>query len=219
MSLTARSRSIPGTLRQEIVIDGKHRLITDEPECIGGEGSAPSPHELLPAALAACISTTLVIYTRQKDWKLDQVTVDIDYDHHATPRTADVAIHLTGDLTPEQLYRLQKVAAACPVHRSLGLGVQVSSQLTAQEYSDPVCDGQAHKARSQPTLPHPTLNEVTFGAHCRGAAARASRAISQNAGPKRLLTRNGSRSRSRSAASAIVSGAFRHGRRQASSSS
>ena len=37
MSLTARSRSIPGTLRQEIVIDGKHRLITDEPECIGGE--------------------------------------------------------------------------------------------------------------------------------------------------------------------------------------
>ena len=66
MSLTARSRSIPGTLRQEIVIDGKHRLITDEPEAVGGEGSAPSPHELLPAALAACISTTLVMYARQK---------------------------------------------------------------------------------------------------------------------------------------------------------
>jgi uncharacterized OsmC-like protein len=57
MSLTARSRSIPGTLRQEIVITANTRLITDEPECIGGEGSAPSTHELLPAALAACIST------------------------------------------------------------------------------------------------------------------------------------------------------------------
>jgi uncharacterized OsmC-like protein len=57
MSLRAKSRSIPGTLRQEIVIDGKHRLITDEPEAVGGEGSAPSPHELLPAALAACVST------------------------------------------------------------------------------------------------------------------------------------------------------------------
>jgi putative redox protein len=136
MSLTARSRSIPGTLRQEIVIDGKHRLITDEPECIGGEGSAPSSHELLPAALAACISTTLVIYARQKDWKLDQVTVDIDYDHHATPRTADVAIHITGDLTAEQLRRLEEVAAACPVHRSLCMGVDLSSEITAQEYTD-----------------------------------------------------------------------------------
>jgi putative redox protein len=136
MNLTARSRSIPGTLRQEIVIDGKHRLITDEPECIGGEGSAPSPHELLPAALAACISTTLVMYARQKDWKLDQVSVEIDYDHRATPRTADVVIHLTGDLTAEQRRRLEKVAAACPVHRSLCMGVEVSSEITAQEYSD-----------------------------------------------------------------------------------
>jgi putative redox protein len=64
MSLKARSRSIPGTLRQEIVIDGKHRLITDEPEAVGGEGSVPSPHELLPAALAASVSTTLVMYAR-----------------------------------------------------------------------------------------------------------------------------------------------------------
>lgn len=136
MSLTARSRSIPGTLRQEIVIDGKHRLITDEPEAVGGEGSAPSPHELLPAALAACVSTTLVMYARQKGWSLAQVTVEIDYDHHATPRTADLAIHITGELTAEQLRRLEKVAAACPVHRSLCVGVEVSSEITAQEYSD-----------------------------------------------------------------------------------
>jgi putative redox protein len=136
MSLNARSRSIPGTLRQEIVIDGKHRLITDEPESVGGEGSAPSPHELLPAALAACVSTTLVMYARQKDWKLGQVTVESEYDHHSTPRTADLAIHFTGDLTAEQLHRLEKVAAACPVHRALCMGVEVSSEITAREYSD-----------------------------------------------------------------------------------
>ena len=53
MSLTATARSIPCTLRQQIVIDGQHRLITDEPESVGGDGSAPSPHELLPAALAS----------------------------------------------------------------------------------------------------------------------------------------------------------------------
>jgi putative redox protein len=153
MSLTARSRSIPGTLRQEIVIDGKHRLITDEPVDIGGEGSAPSPHELLPAALAACISTTLVIYARQKDWNLDQVAVDIDYDHRATPRTAAVAIRITGDLTVEQLRRLEKVAAACPVHRSLCMGVEVSSEMTAQEYSDLfVSNEQTHPEPSRGLL-------------------------------------------------------------------
>ena len=153
MSLTARSRSIPGTLRQEILIDGKHRLITDEPRDIGGEGSAPSPHELLPAALAACISTTLVIYARQKDWDLDEVTVDIDYDHHATPRTADVAIHITGDLTAEQLRRLEKIASACPVHRSLCMGLEVSSQMTAQEYSDLfVPDEQTRSVNSRDLL-------------------------------------------------------------------
>jgi hypothetical protein len=35
--LTATARSIPGTLRQEVVIDGQHRLITDQPERLGGD--------------------------------------------------------------------------------------------------------------------------------------------------------------------------------------
>ena len=92
MSLTATSRSIRTTLRQEILIDGKHRLITDEPESVGGDGSAPAPHELFPAALASCISTTLVMYARTKEWDLGDVTVDVEYDHHATPRTFEIAI-------------------------------------------------------------------------------------------------------------------------------
>ena len=66
MSLSATARSIPGTLRQEVVIDGQHRLITDQPERLGGEGSGPSPHELFPAALAACVTVTLVQYARTK---------------------------------------------------------------------------------------------------------------------------------------------------------
>jgi putative redox protein len=52
------ARSTPGKLRQELVIDGRHRLITDEPRHLGGHADGPAPHELLPAALAACVSTT-----------------------------------------------------------------------------------------------------------------------------------------------------------------
>ena len=123
MSLTATSRAIPGTLRQEIVIDGKHRLITDEPEAVGGEGSAPAPHELFPAALAACVSTTLVMYARTKQWQLGDVQVDVAYDHRSTPRRFEIAIRLDGDLSAEQLARLEKVAAACPVRKAIEIGV------------------------------------------------------------------------------------------------
>ena len=75
MSLTADARSIPGTLRQDVLIDGRHRLTTDEPERLGGEGSAPAPHELFPAALAACVATTLAMYARTKESDLGEVTV------------------------------------------------------------------------------------------------------------------------------------------------
>jgi putative redox protein len=119
MSLSATARSIPGTLRQEVVIDGKHRLITDEPEAVGGDGSAPAPHELLPAALASCISTTLVMYARTKKWDLGEVTVEVDYDKDAAPRRFDVTITLGGALSALQLERLEKIATACPVRRSI----------------------------------------------------------------------------------------------------
>lgn len=123
MSLTATARSIPDTLRQEVVIDGKHRLITDEPERLGGDGSGPAPHELLPAALAACVATTLVMYGRTKEWDLGEVSVAVDYDNRSTPRRAEVAITLGGELTDGQLARLEKVAASCAVRRSIETGI------------------------------------------------------------------------------------------------
>lgn len=124
MSLIATARSIPGTLRQEVVIDGRHRLITDEPERLGGDGSGPTPHELFPAALASCVATTLVMYARTKAWELGEVSVAVDYNNQSTPRRFEVAIELGGDLTDEQLRRLEKVAASCPVRRSVEVGVE-----------------------------------------------------------------------------------------------
>lgn len=130
MSLTASARSIPGTLRQEVVIDGKHRLITDEPERLGGEGSGPAPHELFPAALAACISTTLAMYARTKGWDLGEVTVDVDYDNNSAPRRFEIAIELGGSLDPEQLERLEKVASSCPLRRSIETGIEFAETIS-----------------------------------------------------------------------------------------
>lgn len=130
MSLTATARSIPGTLRQNVLIDGRHRLVTDEPERLGGEGSGPAPHELFPAALAACVSTTLVMYARTKEWDLGEVTVEVDYDHAATPRRFEIDVHLGGELDARQLELLEKVAAACPVRRSIEVGIEFVERIT-----------------------------------------------------------------------------------------
>lgn len=132
MSLFATARSIPGTLRQEVLIDGQHRLITDEPERLGGEGSGPAPHELFPAALAACISTTLVMYARTKDWELGGVTVDVDYDHRSAPRQFDIEIRFGSELTDEQIARLEQVARACPLRRSIEAGAEFREAVVAK---------------------------------------------------------------------------------------
>ncbi len=121
--LTARARSVAGTLRQDVLIDGRHQLFTDEPEHLGGEGSAPAPHELFPAAIASCVSTTMLMYARTKGWELGEVTVDVEYDNTSTPRRFEIAIRVDGDLGPDQLARLEKVAAACPVRRAVESGV------------------------------------------------------------------------------------------------
>ena len=124
MTLSAIARSIPGTLRQEVVIGGQHRLITDEPRSVGGDESGPAPHELVPAALAACVSTTVVMYARRKEWQLDEVRVVVDYDHHSTPRRFEISVELGGDLDETQLERLEKVARSCPVRRSIEAGFE-----------------------------------------------------------------------------------------------
>ena len=131
MSLIATARSVPGTLRQEVLINGEHELVTDQPLAAGGEGLGPSPHELFPAALAACVAVTLTTYARTKQWQIGEVTVDVDYDHRSTPRRCETSIALTGDVTSLQLERLAKVAAACPLRRSIEAGFVFDERIAA----------------------------------------------------------------------------------------
>jgi putative redox protein len=129
MSLTATAHSAADTLRQDVLIDGRHRLVTDEPEHLGGTDRGPAPHELLPAALAACIATTIRTYARTKQWSLGELSVDVVYDHAATPRHFDVTIHLPDDLSDEQVRRIMQAAKTCPVRRSIEAGITFDEHL------------------------------------------------------------------------------------------
>ena len=74
--LTATVTSSTDTLRQRILVNDRHWLETDEPEDLGGEDTAPTPLELLPAALASCVVTTIRMFARRKGWQLDDSFVE-----------------------------------------------------------------------------------------------------------------------------------------------
>lgn len=119
---TASAHSMAGSLRHEIDVNGRHTIETDEPCAIGGTDAAPAPHELLPAILASCVSTMIVLYAQRRGWSLADVRVDVDYETDTTPRRAAVTVHLPQTLTAEQVRRLRHVAATCPVRRALEAG-------------------------------------------------------------------------------------------------
>ncbi len=130
MTMTATARPIAGTLRHEIDVNGRHTITTDEPERLGGTDTAPAPHELLAATLAACVSTMITVYARSRDWNLRELRVNVSYDSDATPRQVLTTIHLPEGLSDDQIKRLERVAETCPVKRALEAGFTFDQQLT-----------------------------------------------------------------------------------------
>jgi putative redox protein len=129
MTYTATAQPINGTLQQEIDVNGRHTIITDEPAHLGGTDTAPTPHELLAATLASCVSTMLVLYAKPRDIDLGDLRVEVDYDADTTPRQVEIAIHLPDHLTDDQVKRLEKVAETCPVRRALEAGFTFNERL------------------------------------------------------------------------------------------
>lgn len=140
MSYKATARPINGTLRHEIDVNGRHTITTDEPKSLGGTDTAPSPHELLAAALASCVSTMIMLYAQRRGWDLGDVNVDVDYNADTAPRQASVSVHLPEGLTPDQTQRLHRVADSCPVRRALEAGFTIDEQL--------LTDAPVHTRRS-----------------------------------------------------------------------
>jgi putative redox protein len=120
---------------QSVATIGRHRLLADEPEEVGGLDSGPSPYEFLSIALGACTAMTLRIYADHKKLDLGRITVRVDHGKvrvaHEQDSDADVAgkearidrfrrqISVDGELTPEIRAKLLEIAGKCPVHRTL----------------------------------------------------------------------------------------------------
>ena len=122
--LTATVTSSTDTLRQRTLVNDRHWVETDEPEDLGGEDTAPTPLELLPAALASCVVThSIRMFARRKGWELDEIGADVTLDREVRPARCIIAVRLPDGLSEEQTRRLEQVAKACAVHRTLEHGI------------------------------------------------------------------------------------------------
>lgn len=110
---------------------GRHGMIADESESLGGNDFGPSPYELLNASLGACTAMTLQMYARRKKWDLKEVNVHLSFSRSYKEDCDDCSekerrlenfekvIELKGNLDEAQKARLIEIANRCPVHRTL----------------------------------------------------------------------------------------------------
>ncbi len=98
-----------------------HRIVTDEPDGLGGGDAGPSPLELLAASLASCTATTIEMYAARKQWEIGDIKVKVEYEtaKRGSPTRFAVTLCLPESLTDEQVKRINEIAAKCPVHRTL----------------------------------------------------------------------------------------------------
>ena len=126
-------------LQNEVSYGSGQTLLIDEPASVGGDGAGPDPYTLLLAALGGCISMTVTMYARRKNWPLDRVTVrlrqqrihaqDCKECEHSTEgfvHRIERSVTVEGNLTDEQRARLEEIAHKCPVHKTLTSSIVVT---------------------------------------------------------------------------------------------
>ena len=131
MAMTATARSAGKGLMHEVDVNGRHAIVTDEPQCLGGTDEGPAPHELLAATLASCVATMIAMYAQRREWDIGETVVRVEYEADESPRRFIIDLCLPEDLTPDQRRRLERVAETCPVRRALEGGFIFEERTTA----------------------------------------------------------------------------------------
>ena len=126
---------------EQSITAGVHTFMSDEPAAAGGDDAAPTPYDLLLAALGACTSMTLRLYARRKNWPLERVDVRLAHTRNHVEDCAECesgkqrieiierSITLVGTLSEEQKARLLGIAEKCPVHITLTGKLEIRTTL------------------------------------------------------------------------------------------
>lgn len=125
-------------LQNEVRYGMGHTFTTDEPVEAGGDDAGPDPYTLVLAALGSCISMTVTLYARRKQWPVETVTVrlrqnrmhakdcEVCDDAEGFIHRIERSVSITGNLTEEQHSRLQEIAHKCPIHKTLSSKIVIT---------------------------------------------------------------------------------------------
>ena len=106
-----------------------HRVITDQSERAGGEDAAPSPTELISAALGSCIALYVHQFCTSRGLLHDGLRIEVRPLNATSPNRIgelQVTVHLGQELSPHVREMLERVVRSCPVHNTLAHGAAVS---------------------------------------------------------------------------------------------
>lgn len=121
------------SLRQRIELEDFEDLFSDAPEIVGGDETAPDPHDYFDMALGACKAITARMYARRKGWALEAVNVQVsrnDREERHGRYYLEVTLAFEGDLDDAQKARLLEIADRCPIHRLMtDATVSITSRL------------------------------------------------------------------------------------------
>lgn len=99
------------------------KIETDAPTDNKGKGQAFSPTDLVGTALATCILTTMAIVAERDGVEFKDAKVDVEKEMTDIPkrRIGEIRLKITLPASIPQSYRnkIEHIAHACPVHRSL----------------------------------------------------------------------------------------------------
>lgn len=111
-----------------------HRVLTDQSVHAGGEDSAPSPVELISAALGSCVALYVHQFCVSRKLPHEGMRIEV-MPHYATSPNRidvlDVTVRLPAELPPHAMEMLERVVRSCPAHNTLVHGAAVSVSIDA----------------------------------------------------------------------------------------
>ena len=105
------------------------KIETDAPKDNMGRGESFSPTDLVGAALASCILTTMAIVAKRDGVPFEGACASVEKEMVSQPTrmigSLAVAVVMPKTISEEYRVKLERAAHACPVHHSLHPDVKV----------------------------------------------------------------------------------------------
>jgi putative redox protein len=102
-------------------------ILADEPLAVGGKDLGFSPSEILASSLAACTCITVRMYADRKEWKLDEILVEVVLEKLEGKSKLTRTLEFKGNLDEAQRSRLLAIANKCPLHQTLTHPIEIET--------------------------------------------------------------------------------------------